>query len=133
MAMHIMHKVLLKHTTSHHIGLGLLDHLSQLAALVHFNHDVTPADELSGHVQLGDGRPLAEVLHARPDALVGQDVDGLEVDAEALQNLDGRVGEAALGENLGPLHEEEDGIAVDQALDALFGSLRKLNSVQKRD
>ena len=131
MVMHIMHKVIPKHVSLHHISLGFLDHLPELAALVHFNHNVTPADKFSGHVKLGDGRPLAEVLHALSDALVGQDVDGLEVDAEALENLDGRVGEAALGEDLGPLHEEEDGVAVDQALDALLGSLRKLNSVRK--
>ena len=42
-----------------------------------------------------------------------------EIDVVALEDLARRVREAALGEQLRPLHEQEDGAVVDQALDAL--------------
>ena len=74
-----------------HISLGNLNHLPKLTALVHFNHDITPADELAGDVELRNGGPLRKVLDALSDALIGKDVDGLEIDAKALQNLDGGV------------------------------------------
>ena len=108
----------------HHVGLGLFNHLPKLTALVHFYHNVTTTNELAGNVKLGDGGPLAEILDALSDALVGQDVDGLKVNAEAGKNLDRRVGEAALGEDLGPLHKQQDGVAIYQSLDAFLSALR---------
>ena len=73
---------------------------------------------------MGDGGPLGKVLDALSDALIGKDIDSLEINAEALQNLNGRVGESALRENLGALHKEQDGMGIDQRLDALLGALR---------
>ena len=71
----------------------------ELTALVHFNHNITTTDELSGDVQLGNGGPLRKVLDALPDAFVGKDIDSLEINTKALQDLNGRVGESALRED----------------------------------
>ena len=107
-----------------HVSLGNLNHLPELTALVHFNHNITTTDELAGDIQLGNGGPLRKVLDALSDALIGKDVDGLEINAETLQDLNRCVGEAALRKNFRPLHEEQDGMGINQCLDALLGALR---------
>ena len=107
-----------------HVSLGNLNHLPELTTLVHFNHNITTTDELAGDIQLGNGGPLRKVLDALSDALIGKDVDGFEINSEALQDLNSRVGETALREDFASLHEEKDGMGIDQRLDALLGALR---------
>mmetsp|Transcript_22711 Transcript_22711/g.63386 ORF Transcript_22711/g.63386 Transcript_22711/m.63386 type:complete len:201 (+) Transcript_22711:304-906(+) len=109
-----------------HIRLGLFDHLTELAGLVQLDHDVAAADELTADVELRDGGPLAEILDALSDGLVAEHVDGVEIDLVALQDLGGRVGEAALREQLGALHEEQDGVALDEGLDAFLRDFGRL-------
>jgi hypothetical protein len=52
-----------------------LEQLLELAGLEHLADDVAATDELTLHIELGDGRPLAEFLDALAQVVVGQDVE----------------------------------------------------------
>src|SRR3546814_1250783 len=71
----------------------------QLAGLEHLANDVAAADELALHVELRDGRPVAEVLDALADAGVLQHVDAFELHIEVREDLDDGGREAALREH----------------------------------
>src|SRR5690606_40792222 len=95
----------------------------ELAVLVHLADDVTATDELAADVELRDGRPARILFDALADLGIGEDVHRFERGAAPLEDLDDRGREATLGEVLGPLHEEEDGVSVDERRDpfARFG------------
>src|SRR5262249_1747947 len=77
------------------------------------------ADELALDIELGDRRPVAELLDALAQAGVGQHIEGFELDAELAQHLHHRGGEAALREHGRALHIEHDIVVPDVLLDAL--------------
>src|SRR5882724_319513 len=97
----------------------VVEQLAQLARGVHLPYDVAAADELALDVELGDGRPLAEVLDALAERRIGQDVDALELDAELAQHLHDGGREAALREHGRALHVEHDVVLADVLLDAI--------------
>src|SRR5262252_665260 len=100
---------------------GRAQRLLQLARLVHLHHDVRAADELAVDVELRDGGPVGIFLDALADALVLEDVDGLEVvDAAGVEDLDGAAREAAHRELRRALHEEHDPVVLDEVVDALL-------------
>src|SRR3546814_4299647 len=84
----------------------------QLAGLEHLANNVAAADELALHVELREGRPVAEVLDALADAGVLQHVDAFELHIEVREDLDdgGRV--AALREHRRALHEKHQLVVV---------------------
>ena len=69
-------------------------------------------------------RPLhpdsPEILHTVSYGLVGKDIARFKVDAVRLQDLDGSVGETALGEHFISLHEEHHGVLGHHVLNALL-------------
>src|SRR6476659_3701972 len=85
----------------------VLHELLELAGFEHLADDVAAADELTLHIALRDGRPLAELLDALTQGGVDQDVDAVELDAELAQHVHHRGREAALGEHRRALHEQK--------------------------
>ena len=61
--------------------------------------------------------PHRVLLQARPQPLVRQDVDGLELDAGRGQDLHDGVGEAALREVLRALDEGDDAVLGDEVVE----------------
>eukprot|EP00327_Prymnesium_parvum_P022959 CAMPEP_0113246582 /NCGR_PEP_ID=MMETSP0008_2-20120614/9536_1 /TAXON_ID=97485 /ORGANISM="Prymnesium parvum" /LENGTH=159 /DNA_ID=CAMNT_0000094325 /DNA_START=217 /DNA_END=693 /DNA_ORIENTATION=+ /assembly_acc=CAM_ASM_000153 len=98
-----------------------LDHLLQLARLVHLNHQVAPADELPVDVALRDRRPAGVFLDALADGGVLKDVADFVGNVHRVEDLHGGVGEAALREELVAFHKENDGARVDELLDLRLG------------
>ena len=84
------------------------EQLLKFPALEHLHHDVGSTDELALHVELRDGRPIRIILDALADLRILQHVDRLEGDAEMVEDRDRAAGEAALREERGALHEEDD-------------------------
>ena len=75
-----------------------LEHARELAALVHLGDDVAAADELAADIELRVRLPVRVLLEALTNVAVGQDVEGVELDALFLEDLDDGVREAAGGE-----------------------------------
>src|SRR5882672_1423379 len=73
----------------------ILQQLLQFAGLEHLADDVAAADELALDVELGNGRPVAELLDALAKLRILQHVHAFEPDAELAQDLHHRGGEAA--------------------------------------
>src|SRR5829696_4715720 len=94
-------------------------HLGELAGLVHLGDDVAAADQLALHEQLGDRRPVGDRRQLLADARVGQDVDGRVLGAERLERSRRARGEAAHGPLGRALHEEDDLVVTDGALDGV--------------
>src|SRR3546814_5496734 len=72
---------------------------------------------LALHVELRDGRPVAEVLDALADAGVLQHVDAFELHIEVREDLDDGGREAALREHRRALHEKHHLVVVALLLD----------------
>src|SRR4030095_1538942 len=96
-----------------------LEELLELAGLEHPADDVAAAHELALHVELRDGRPLAEFLDALAQLRVDQDVDAMELHAELAQALDDGGREAALREHRSALHEQQHVVLGDLVTDAI--------------
>lgn len=73
---------------------------------IHSNGDVASAEELAIDAELREVGPAEVLLAPLTERLVVEHIERLEGRAERPQNLHHRVGEAALREVLGPLHEE---------------------------
>lgn len=63
----------------------------ELAALVQFNHDVGPADELARDIQLRDGGPGGVYLDTAADTLIIEHIHSLIRCVEGIQNATGRI------------------------------------------
>ncbi len=98
---------------------GFPDQRSQLAAGVHLAHDVAATHELAADEELRNGRPARVGLHGVSLVHLGQDVDGLERDADLVQHLDGRGREAAHREPRRALHVDDDGVRLHLSIDVL--------------
>jgi hypothetical protein len=85
-----------------------LEQRFQFAALKHFADDVAAADEFAFDVELRDGRPVGEFLHALADFLIGQHVHVVIRDAHVVEDANDHVGEPALGLLGGAFHEQHD-------------------------
>lgn len=85
---------------------------------MHLEQDVATADEFSVDVDLRNGGPAGEVLDSLADFRVFEDVDVFEFGACSLENFGCPVGETALREGLGALHEEHDAVLIDDFLDS---------------
>src|SRR5215211_8899920 len=96
-----------------------LHELLEFAGLEHLTDDVTAAHELALHVELRDGRPLAEFLDALAQLRVDQDVDAVELHAELAQALDDGGREAALREHRRALHEQQHVVLADLVANAI--------------
>lgn len=55
--------------------------VSQVAVFLHFLEHVQPAHQLTFHIQLGEGRPVAEYFQPLSHRFVLQDVERLEINA----------------------------------------------------
>src|SRR3546814_16420858 len=78
------------------------------------------------HVELRDGRPVAEVLDALADAGVLQHVDAFELHIEVREDLDEGGREAALREHRRALHDKHHLVVVDLLLDPRgYGSIHQ--------
>ncbi|CAM2149226.1 hypothetical protein PT2222_210042 [Paraburkholderia tropica] len=103
-------------------GLSRREQLLQFAVLIHLHHDVRTADEFALHVELRNRGPVREFLDALADFVVLEHVDGLElIDAAGFQDLHRAAREAAHRKLRVALHEKDDGVFVDDLLDALLG------------
>src|SRR3954462_3530817 len=101
-------------------GFGAEEFL-QLTALEHLHHDVRSADELALHIELGDRRPFRIFLDALADFRILENVDGLIVCAQMIEDRDRSARKATLRENRGPFHEEHDVVALHELVDAGIG------------
>lgn len=98
---------------------GLLgEQFLEFAGLVHFHENVASADEFAINVDLRNRGPVGEFLDSLADFGVFEDIDVLEVDTGGLENFRGAVGESALREVFGALHEEHDAVLLDDFLDS---------------
>jgi hypothetical protein len=95
----------------------------QLTALVHFAHDVAAAHELALDIELRDRRPIREFLDSISDLAVGEHVDRFVFADQLVQNPGDGGGEAAARRKGRSLHEKDNGIAADGALDLLAGGI----------
>lgn len=98
----------------------LLEHLGQVAILVHRYENIGAANKLLLDVQLGNRRPVRVLLDAGTELIVFENVKRrklLGVDTLHAEDLDGGAREAALGELGGSLHEEDDWRRADGLVD----------------
>lgn len=72
------------------------------------------------HIELGNGGPLREFLDTTSDSFVGENIDSVEINVVGLEDLARGVAESTLGEELASLHEEQDGVVVNQILDSFL-------------
>src|SRR5260221_3124490 len=98
--------------------LGLQQFL-QLTSLIHLTNDIAAADELTLHIELGNGRPVGVFLDALTQAGVGQDINALELDADLAEDLDDGGREPALREDRRALHVKDDVVAGNIITDAV--------------
>lgn len=106
---------------------------------MHRPQDVTSADKLLVHVQLGDSRPVRILLDTLAKLRVLEDVKGsklFRVDALHAEDLDDCGGEAALGHLGSSLHEQHnrrrsDGLVNGRA--GCVGQETDLEGRQRRD
>src|SRR3954471_2185752 len=96
-----------------------IDQRLQLAGLEHLHHDVGTAEEFALHVELRHGRPIGIVLDAGADLRVLEDVDGLVLHGEMIEDRDGAAGKAALRKERRALHEQHDVVILYNFLDAV--------------
>ena len=76
--------------------------------------DIAAPEELAIDVDLREGGPRAVLLEALPEPLVLEDVHRLVGHLERVEDHDARVGEAALWEHLGALHEQHHLVLRDE-------------------
>ena len=77
------------HQVAHRQHGALAEQVGELARDIHLLQDVAATHELALDVELGDRRPLAELLDAFAQLLIDQDVDAVEFDTELAQRVDG--------------------------------------------
>src|SRR5690606_19158355 len=100
---------------------GLFEMSLQLARLKHLAHDIAATDEFALDVKLGNGWPVGIVLDALAEIVAFQNVGGLILDAEVVQDLDDLPGKTALWEIGGALHEQENIAGLDLLVDEGVG------------
>ena len=101
------------------IGFRDAEHAMQLARIEHRLHDVGTADELAIDVELRDRRPVAVVLDALADLVVGEHVDGRVVVEQRVEPVDRGRREAALRPAARAFHEEHDAVRGEQLVDTV--------------
>ncbi len=89
----------------------------ELTARRQFLDDVGPADQLAFDEDLRNRRPTRERGELLAEARVGEDVDGRDRCARAAKRRERALRVAACGEGGRPLHEEGDGLGLDDLLD----------------
>ena len=82
------------------------DARASIMEVIYTNGDVASAEELAVDVELREGGPAGVLLEPLAERLVGEHVERLEGHVERAQDLHDGVGESALREVLGPLHEQ---------------------------
>lgn len=119
-----------------HDELLLLEHLRQVAVLVHRNKNVATTNKVLLHVELGNGWPVGVLLDSLTQLLVLEDVEGSElfgVDALNTEDLDGGAGEAALWCFGSSLHEEHNGSGGDGFVDGGAGLVGEKTQLLSED
>src|SRR3546814_7934250 len=81
------------------------------ARFEHLHHDVAAADEFTLHIELRDRGPIGKALDPLADLHVLKHVHPFIWDAAMLENGDCTAGKAALREQRGSLHEQDDIVA----------------------
>ena len=80
---------------------------------------VSAADELAIDIELRDGRPVAVILDALADLVVGEYVDGRVIVEQRIEPVHRRGREAALRPAAGAFHEEHDAVRGEQLVDTV--------------
>lgn len=88
------------------LTVSLRDVRSNQGGGVRTNGDVASSEELAVDVELREGGPAGVLLEPLAERLVGEHVERLEGHVQRPEYLHHRVGESALREVLGPLHEQ---------------------------
>src|SRR6266540_611685 len=96
---------------------ALLERPLELAALRQLLDDVSAANELAAHEDLGDRRPAGERRELLADARVGEDVDRRDRRACPAQRLERALGVPAHRELGRALHEQRHVLGLDDLLD----------------
>ncbi len=89
----------------------------QFAGQGHLGDDVTASNKLAFDIELGNGRPVREILDALTNTFVGQDVHVGVVDPDEVQDTGHAARETALGHVFGAFHVEHDIVALDGFFD----------------
>lgn len=104
----------------------LLQEFLQAAVLMHFLHNVAPADKLLLDVDLRDGGPIGVLLYRGPNQLIRQHIHVFELLPVRVHQHDDEATEATLGLLLCALHEDHDVVLLDPLRERLLQLLRSL-------